>query len=150
MGRPRRGVVARRRRVAVGAHRQRSVLAVGSKQKVDAVEAVAASIREFGFRQPIVVDDEGVIICGHTRFKAAQQLGLDARLTQAGQLVLAERAQLDAAFGGSRERFGRRGGEVRGAVEDQPDGLVAFERQAESGGVVELSTHEVSRARRSG
>ena len=34
------------------------------------------SIREFGFRQLIVVDTEGVIICGHTRFKAAQKLGL--------------------------------------------------------------------------
>jgi DNA modification methylase len=43
----------------------------------DAVDAVAASIREFGFRQPIVVDTEGVIICGHTRFKAAQKLGLE-------------------------------------------------------------------------
>ena len=43
----------------------------------DAVDAVAASLREFGFRQPIVVDAEGVIICGHTRFKAAQKLGLD-------------------------------------------------------------------------
>jgi ParB-like chromosome segregation protein Spo0J len=42
----------------------------------DAVEAVAASIREFGFRQPIVVDTEGVIVCGHTRWKAAQTLGL--------------------------------------------------------------------------
>ncbi|MEX2186731.1 MAG: ParB N-terminal domain-containing protein [Pirellulales bacterium] len=43
----------------------------------DAVDAVAASIREFGFRQPIVVDPDGVIICGHTRFKAAQKLGLE-------------------------------------------------------------------------
>jgi len=43
----------------------------------DAVEAVAASIREFGFRQPIVVDAEGVIICGHTRYKAAMKLGLE-------------------------------------------------------------------------
>ena len=43
----------------------------------DAVDAVAASIREFGVRQAIVVDTEGVIICGHTRFKAAQKLGLD-------------------------------------------------------------------------
>src|ERR671925_2234981 len=43
----------------------------------DAVAAVAASIREFGFRQPIVVDAEGVIICGHTRYKAAEQLGLE-------------------------------------------------------------------------
>ena len=43
----------------------------------DAVDSVAASIREFGFRQPIVVDTDGVIICGHTRYKAATQLGLD-------------------------------------------------------------------------
>ena len=43
----------------------------------DAVEAVAASIKEFGFRQPIVVDDDGVIICGHTRYKAAQHLKLE-------------------------------------------------------------------------
>jgi DNA modification methylase len=43
----------------------------------DAVAAVAASIKEFGFRQPIVVDPEGVIVCGHTRWKAAQKLGLE-------------------------------------------------------------------------
>ncbi|QDT34001.1 DNA modification methylase [Thalassoglobus polymorphus] len=43
----------------------------------DAVAAVVASIREFGFRQPIVVDEAGVIIVGHTRYKAAQQLGLE-------------------------------------------------------------------------
>lgn len=42
----------------------------------DAVDAVAASLREFGFRSPIVVDGDGVIICGHTRLKAAQKLGL--------------------------------------------------------------------------
>ena len=42
-----------------------------------AVEAVAASIGAFGFRQPIVVDEQGVIIVGHTRYKAAQRLGLD-------------------------------------------------------------------------
>jgi len=42
-----------------------------------AVDAVAASIRQFGFRQPIVVDTEGVIICGHTRYKAALKLGLE-------------------------------------------------------------------------
>jgi DNA modification methylase len=38
---------------------------------------VAASIREFGWRQPIVVDAQGVIICGHTRLLAAQKLGLN-------------------------------------------------------------------------
>jgi ParB-like chromosome segregation protein Spo0J len=42
----------------------------------DAVDAVAASLKEFGFRSPIVVDGDGVIICGHTRLKAAQKLGL--------------------------------------------------------------------------
>jgi DNA modification methylase len=41
-----------------------------------AVEAVARSIKEFGFRQPIVVDEQGVIVVGETRFKAAQRLGL--------------------------------------------------------------------------
>src|SRR5215467_2844395 len=41
-----------------------------------AVDAVAASIREFGFRQPIVVDADGVIIVGHARYLAALKLGL--------------------------------------------------------------------------
>ena len=41
-----------------------------------AVDAVAESIARFGFRQPIVVDEAGVIICGHTRFKAATKMGL--------------------------------------------------------------------------
>ena len=43
----------------------------------DAVDAVALSIREFGFRQPIVVDDEGIIVVGHTRWKAATKLGIE-------------------------------------------------------------------------
>lgn len=43
----------------------------------EAVEAVANSIREFGWKQPIVVDADGVIIAGHTRYKAAQMLGLE-------------------------------------------------------------------------
>lgn len=42
-----------------------------------AVEAVAESIRRFGFRQPIVVDPEVTIVCGHTRWRAAQLLNLD-------------------------------------------------------------------------
>ncbi len=42
-----------------------------------AVDAVAESIRRFGFRQPIVVDSDGVIVCGHTRWTAAQKLGLE-------------------------------------------------------------------------
>jgi ParB-like chromosome segregation protein Spo0J len=41
-----------------------------------AVDAVARSIQAFGFRSPIIVDKNGVILAGHTRYKAAQQLGL--------------------------------------------------------------------------
>ncbi len=41
-----------------------------------AVNKVATSIKSFGFRQRIVVDGKGVILAGHTRWKAAQQLGL--------------------------------------------------------------------------
>lgn len=39
-----------------------------------AVDAVARSIQAFGFRQPIVVDGNGVILAGHTRYKAAPVL----------------------------------------------------------------------------
>ena len=42
-----------------------------------AVDAVAASISAFGFKVPIVIDKNGVIVAGHTRYKAAKQLGLD-------------------------------------------------------------------------
>ncbi len=41
-----------------------------------AVEAVIRSIREYGWRQPIVVDSDGIIIVGHTRHKAAIAMGL--------------------------------------------------------------------------
>lgn len=43
----------------------------------EAVDAVAASIREFGFKVPIVLDAEGVIVAGHTRWKAARKLGIE-------------------------------------------------------------------------
>ena len=42
-----------------------------------AVDAVASSISQFGFRVPVVIDKDNVIVCGHTRYKAAQKLGLD-------------------------------------------------------------------------
>jgi hypothetical protein len=41
-----------------------------------AIDAVKASIAEFGFRQPIVVDEKLVVIVGHTRLEAAKALGL--------------------------------------------------------------------------
>jgi site-specific DNA-methyltransferase (adenine-specific) len=42
----------------------------------DAVGAVAESIQIYGFRVPLVIDRNGVIVTGHTRYKAAQKLGL--------------------------------------------------------------------------
>lgn len=42
-----------------------------------AVDSVANSISQFGFKVPIVIDGNNVIICGHTRYKAAKKLGLD-------------------------------------------------------------------------
>jgi len=42
----------------------------------EAVDAVARSLHEFGFRQPLVVDEQETIIVGHTRWKAALQLGI--------------------------------------------------------------------------
>ncbi len=46
------------------------------RQNDEAVDAVAKSLKEFGFRQPVVVDAEGIIVVGHTRYKAAVKLGL--------------------------------------------------------------------------
>lgn len=42
----------------------------------DAVEYVANSIKEFGFRNPIVIDKDNVVVCGHTRLKASKKLHL--------------------------------------------------------------------------
>lgn len=41
-----------------------------------AVEPVANSIREFGFKVPLVIDKENNVVCGHTRLKAAKKLGM--------------------------------------------------------------------------
>ena len=41
------------------------------------VDKVAASIREFGFKVPVVIDKDNVIVCGHTRVLAAEKEGID-------------------------------------------------------------------------
>lgn len=43
----------------------------------EAVEYVANSIREFGFKVPIIIDSDNVIVAGHTRLKASELLGLE-------------------------------------------------------------------------
>ena len=42
-----------------------------------AIEPVANSIKEFGFKVPIIIDKNGVIVAGHTRYLASQKLGLE-------------------------------------------------------------------------
>lgn len=42
-----------------------------------AVDAVAESIKEFGFKVPIIIDEDGEIIAGHTRLKASKKLGME-------------------------------------------------------------------------
>ena len=46
------------------------------RKNADAVKYVRASIEKFGFKQPIVIDSNRVIICGHTRLEAAKSLGM--------------------------------------------------------------------------
>jgi ParB-like chromosome segregation protein Spo0J/integrase len=46
------------------------------RRNADAVAKVAASLKEFGWRQPIVVDGKGVVVVGHTRLLAASSLGM--------------------------------------------------------------------------
>ena len=47
------------------------------RDNTQAVDAVANSIKEFGFKVPIIVDNQNIIIAGHTRYKAAISLGLE-------------------------------------------------------------------------
>lgn len=70
-----------------------------------AVAVVAGSLKEFGWRQPLVVDREGVLIVGHTRLLAARQLGMtevpvhvaDLTQAQAKAYRIADNKSSDAA-----------------------------------------------------
>ena len=43
----------------------------------EAIPLVAKSIEEFGFRNPIIIDKNNVIVCGHTRYEAAKRLEME-------------------------------------------------------------------------
>ncbi|WP_412509913.1 ParB N-terminal domain-containing protein, partial [Roseovarius sp. SYSU LYC5161] len=47
------------------------------RNNAEAIATVAASIQEFGWRQPIVVDEAMVVLAGHTRLEAARKLGFE-------------------------------------------------------------------------
>lgn len=63
-----------------------------------AVAKVTASLREYGFRQPIVVDEAGVVIAGHTRLLAAKagDIVLDPFSGSGSTLIACETANLKA------------------------------------------------------
>lgn len=63
------------------------------RHNADAVAGVADSILEFGFRQPLVVDAEGVIVIGHTRYRAALELGLETVPVHVATELSAEQVQ---------------------------------------------------------
>ena len=47
------------------------------RKNTKAVKYVANSIEEFGFKQPIIIDRDNVVVCGHTRLMATKQLGIE-------------------------------------------------------------------------
>lgn len=59
-----------------------------------AVDKVAASLQAFGVRQPIVVDRDGVIVVGHTRYQAALKLGFETFPVHVAKDLTAEQARL--------------------------------------------------------
>lgn len=110
----------------------------------DAVKAVAESIKEFGFKNPIIVDKNNVIVCGHTRLKAAKMLALDRvptisaddltdeqirafRLADNKTNELSEwnidllNAELDSIFDIDMTDFGFEGGDISEAAAEELD-----------------------------
>lgn len=51
--------------------------AKNARKNDKAVKYVAKSIEQFGFKVPIIIDSNNVVVCGHTRLKASEQLGFE-------------------------------------------------------------------------
>lgn len=90
----------------------------------NAVEAVAASIREFGWQQPIVVDADMTVIAGHTRLKAAQRLGLATVPVHVASELTTEQV---AAYRLADNKVGELATWDMGALAMELDGLSAFD-----------------------
>lgn len=132
----------------------------------DAVEYVANSIREFGWKVPIVIDRDGVIIAGHTRYKAAQKLGFetvpcimaddltpeqvkayrlaDNKVSEFAEwdfdLLAAELDEIDLDM----SEFGFEGSEKQeGVVEDDFEPVVPVEPKAKRGEIYQLGRHRL-------
>ena len=75
------------------------------------VDKVAQSIDQFGFRVPVVIDKDNVIVCGHTRYKAAKKLHLTSvpcvvadDLTDEQIKASSDRSKIDSYMNSLRQR----------------------------------------------
>ena len=93
-----------------------------------AVDAVAASIREFGFKVPIILDKDGVIVAGHTRLKAAKKLGMEQVPCLIADDLRPE--QIEANFKNYEELQGMR--DFTGADLMRPDWIVGDSRSIDT------------------
>ena len=132
----------------------------------DAVDKVAASLQEFGFRQPIVVDADNVIIVGHTRLQAAKKLKMaevpvlvadDLTPEQVRAYRLADNktaefslwdmdklsAELDGILDIDMEQFGFEFNDTPEVVEDDYDPEPPEEPQAKRGDIYQLGRHRL-------
>lgn len=120
-----------------------------------AVEKVAASIREFGWRQPIVVDEAMVIIAGDTRFQAAQPLVV-GRYAVAHNGSVENADSLAGAFGfrlqtgNDSEALARLVGALSGTLAQRVDAALVLANTGEGFAlaVLDMATGEVVLRRR--
>lgn len=133
-----------------------------------AVQYVAESIKEFGFKVPIVVDADGIIVAGHTRYKAAKKLKLkevpviiaddlteeQVKAYRLADNKVAEQAEwdmdlltdeLDGIFDIDMELFGFDflEEEETEAVEDEYEVTVPEEPRAKLGDIYQLGEHRL-------
>lgn len=90
-----------------------------------AVDAVRASIEEFGWQQPIVVDGSGTIIVGHTRYKAALAMGLETVPVKVAEGLTPEQCRAYRLAEAAADREGRRdAGDALSAVRGVFEGFL--------------------------
>lgn len=136
----------------------------------EAVKYVAASIEKFGFKQPIVIDKDGIIVAGHTRYKAAKKLNLKAvpcivaddltdeqiKAYRLADNKVAEKAEwdfdllseeLDALFNFDMSEFGfddlNEDEEMSEVVEDEFEAELPEEPKAKLGDIYQLGRHRL-------
>lgn len=135
------------------------------KHPDEQVEHIANSIKEFGFRQPLVVDKDNVLVIGHGRLLAAKKLGLDQvpcvradDLTdeQIKALRLADNktnesewdfdlldGELDDIFDIDMDQFGFDLSERKEVVEDDYEPILPLDPKTKMGDIYQLGRHRL-------